>query len=79
MYKNARKITCVLIFAELGDFCDFGEKNMWFCGKWVWNLGFMRFFNGAFVKNGCKNDDLSEKMLFLCCGNGCEKNGLFVA
>ena len=39
----------------------------------------MRFFNGRFVKNGCKNDDLSEKMLFLCYGNRCEKNGLFVA
>lgn len=39
----------------------------------------MRFFNGGFVKNGCKNDDLSEKMLFLCYGNRCEKNGLFVA
>ena len=78
MYKNARKTTRVLIFAKLGDFCDFGEKYMLFCEKWGENSEFMRFFNGDFVKNGCKNDDLSEKMLFLCCGNGCKKNGLFV-
>ena len=68
----------MLIFVKLGNFCDFGEKYMRFCEKWGENLWFMRFFNGAFVKNGCKNDDLSEKMLFLCCGNGCKKNGLFV-
>ena len=69
----------MLIFAKSGNFCDFGEKCMRFCEKRGENLGFMRFFNGGFVKNGCENDDLSKKMLFLCCGNGCEKNGLFVA
>ena len=65
MYKNARKTTLVLIFAKSVDFGDFGEKYMQFCEKWGENLGFMRFFNGGFAKNGCKNDDLSEKMLFL--------------
>ena len=65
MYKNARKTTHVLIFAKSTDFGDFGEKYMWFCEKWGANLGFMRFFNGGFAKNGCKKDDLNEKMLFL--------------